>query len=126
MGPAASGKVAKTLIAGVLLIAAACPAEAQVTFARDVAPIIFEHCTACHRAGEIGPFPLTSYRDVRQRATQIVDVTSRRVMPPWKPRGEAGQFAGARVLTERANRNHPRVGGAGRGRGQRRRSAACA
>ena len=92
--------MAKTLIAGVLLVVAACPAEGQVTFSRDVAPIIFEHCTACHRAGEIGPFPLTSYLEVRQRASQIVDVTTRRVMPPWKPRGEAGQFVGARVLTD--------------------------
>jgi tetratricopeptide (TPR) repeat protein len=92
--------VAKTLIAGVLLVAAACPAQGQVTFARHIAPIIFEHCTACHRAGEIGPFPLTSYLDVRQRVSQIVDVTTRRVMPPWKPRGEAGQFVGARVLTD--------------------------
>jgi tetratricopeptide (TPR) repeat protein len=92
--------VAKTLIAGVLLVVAACPSEAQVTFARDVAPIVFAHCTSCHREGEIGPFPLTTYRDVRQRASQIVDVTSRRVMPPWKPQGDPGLFVGARVLTD--------------------------
>ena len=47
--------------------------------------MIFARCSGCHRPGEIGPFSLLSYRDVRQRATQIADVTSRRVMPPWKP-----------------------------------------
>jgi tetratricopeptide (TPR) repeat protein len=84
----------------VLLVAAARPSEAQVTFTRDVAPIVFAHCASCHREGEIGPFPLTTYRDVRQRASQIVDVTTRRVMPPWKPRGDPGLFVGARVLTD--------------------------
>ena len=79
---------------------AACRAEAQITFTRDIAPIVFEQCTPCHRDGGSGPFPLTSYREVRQRATQIADVTARRVMPPWKPRGDATQFVGARVLTD--------------------------
>ena len=90
----------KTLIAGVLLVVAARAAHAQPTFARDVAPIVFEHCTPCHRPGEIGPFSLTSFPDVRQRASQIVDVVSRRVMPPWKPRGDGTQFVGARVLSD--------------------------
>ena len=53
----------------------AAPAGADITFNRDVAPVIFERCSGCHRPGEIGPFSLLSYRDVRQRATQIVDVT---------------------------------------------------
>jgi tetratricopeptide (TPR) repeat protein len=88
------------VIAGVLLVAATRSASAQTTFSKDVAPIVFEHCAPCHRAGEIGPFALTSYRDVRQRATQIVDVIRRRVMPPWKPRGDPALFVGARVLTE--------------------------
>jgi mono/diheme cytochrome c family protein len=92
--------VAKTLIAGVLLVATAPPAAAQVTFARDVAPIVFAHCVPCHRAGEIGPFALTSYRDVRQRASQIADVTARRVMPPWKARGAPEAFVNARALTD--------------------------
>ena len=92
--------MAKTLIAGVLLVAAATPAAAQVTFARDVAPIVFEHCVPCHRAGEVGPFALTSYRDVRQRASQIADVTARRIMPPWKARGDPAAFMGPRTLTD--------------------------
>ena len=91
--------MAKILIAGVLLVAAATPAAAQVTFARDVAPIVFEHCVPCHRADEVGPFPLTSYREVRQRASQIADVTARRIMPPWKARGPTA-FLGARTLTD--------------------------
>ncbi len=46
-----------------------------VTFNKDIAPIIFRHCSSCHRPGEIGPFSLLTYRDVKQRASQIVSVT---------------------------------------------------
>jgi Flp pilus assembly protein TadD len=69
-----------------------------VTFNRDVAPIIFEHCTPCHRPGEAAPFNLQSYDDVRQRARQIVETTSQRVMPPWKPDPEFRHFEGERRL----------------------------
>ena len=64
----------------IVLFAAAAVAWAGVpTFNRDIAPIVFSHCASCHRPGEIGPFSLLTYRDVRQHATQIVEATSRRV-----------------------------------------------
>ena len=86
-----------------LLIAAATPAAAQprVTFTRDVAPIIFEHCASCHRPGEIAPFSLLSFEEVRPRAAAIARVTGTREMPPWKPEPGYGEFLGARRLTER-------------------------
>jgi Flp pilus assembly protein TadD len=61
------------------------PAARQVTFNRDVAPILFEHCSPCHRPGESAPFSLLAYRDARSRARQIAEVTLRRYMPPWPP-----------------------------------------
>jgi tetratricopeptide (TPR) repeat protein len=70
------------------------------TFAKDVAPILFEHCVACHRPGESGGFSLLTYVDVRPRAAAIARVTESRVMPPWKPEPGRGEFAGARHLTE--------------------------
>jgi hypothetical protein len=30
----------------------------NVTFAKDIAPIIYNKCTNCHRPGEIGPMSL--------------------------------------------------------------------
>ena len=42
----------------------------DVTFSRDVAPILHKHCAGCHRPGEIGPFPLLSYADAGKRAKQ--------------------------------------------------------
>ena len=53
------------------------------TFARDVAPIVYDHCAVCHRPGQAAPFPLLSYDDVKKRGELIVRVTARRYMPPW-------------------------------------------
>ncbi len=71
------------------------------TFADDIAPLVVEHCAPCHRPGEVGPFPLLTYDDVRRRARQIAEVTASRFMPPWKPEpGFGGPFIGSRRLSE--------------------------
>jgi Flp pilus assembly protein TadD len=71
-----------------------------VTFTKDVAPIVFQHCASCHRPGETAPFSLLTYDDVRRHARQIVDVTRSRAMPPWKPAaGFGGPYVGERRLT---------------------------
>lgn len=72
---------------------------AIVTFSRDIAPILSEHCWSCHRPNGAGPFSLLTYQEARRRATQIADVTARRVMPPWKPEPGYGEFVGERRLT---------------------------
>jgi len=87
----------------VCVLAAAVPIEAAerpLTFNRDVAPIIFQNCTPCHRPGEPAPFALLSYDDVKQRAKQIVTTTEHRFMPPWKPDPEFRHFEGERWLDE--------------------------
>jgi hypothetical protein len=68
------------------------------TFTRDIAPLVFANCITCHRDGEAAPFELLTYKDVRKRAKQIVDVTATRYMPPWKAVG--GDFVGQRHLTD--------------------------
>lgn len=70
------------------------------TFNKDIAPILYEHCAACHHAGGLGPFPLISYSDVRKHGSQIADVTARRYMPPWPPQHGYGDFADERSLTD--------------------------
>ena len=75
--------------------------EAQpVVFSKDVAFILFTQCTPCHRQGEGAPFPLLTFEDARKHATQIVEVTRRRFMPPWPPAAGHGEFAGARRLSD--------------------------
>jgi tetratricopeptide (TPR) repeat protein len=71
----------------------------SVTFNKDLAPIVFEHCAPCHHDGGIGPFPLISYSDVAKHAAQLVAVTNTRYMPPWPPAHGFGEFKGDRSLS---------------------------
>ena len=70
-----------------------------VTFSKDVAPLVFAHCSPCHHAGGVAPFPLITYEDVRKHALQIRAVTQRRYMPPWPPEHGYGDFEDDRSLT---------------------------
>jgi tetratricopeptide (TPR) repeat protein len=72
-----------------------------VTFSRDVAPILFEHCAACHRPGGMAPMSLISYQEVRPWARAIAEEVGTRRMPPWKPEtGYGGPFVGERRLSD--------------------------
>lgn len=77
------------------------PAEAKLTFNRDIAPILNANCVVCHREGEVGPFTLTSYMDAAKRARQIARVVDTKLMPPWKAAQVHGEFEGQRTLTDR-------------------------
>jgi len=83
-----------------LLLLAAAPQEAGsgVTFTKDVAPIVFANCAACHRDGEVAPFPLLQYADVKKRAKQILASVESKQMPPWKPVEGWGEFQGERRM----------------------------
>ena len=60
------------------------PARAQdVTYANDVAPILWEHCVTCHREGGVAPMSLLSYEDARSYAPLIKPKIVSREMPPW-------------------------------------------
>ncbi len=78
----------KTLYAGLAVAGAAAilalPASAQdVTFAEDVAPILYENCIECHRPGSFAPMSLLTYDDARRYARMIRYRVSQRQMPPW-------------------------------------------
>lgn len=73
---------------------------AQPTFSKDVAPIIFNHCTSCHRPGEIGPMSLTNYDEIKNWAGTIQYVTSQKIMPPWKADPTYSRFLDENYLTE--------------------------
>ena len=70
------------------------------TFNRDVAPIVFRHCAPCHYDGGPAPFTLLDYDDVRDHATQIVEITQSRTMPPWLPAPGVARYVGERGLTD--------------------------
>jgi hypothetical protein len=70
------------------------------TFHADVAPIIYSHCAQCHRKGEIGPIPFTTYEEVSNYGAFIAHVTSTGYMPPWTPDPEYTSFMGERSLSQ--------------------------
>ncbi len=83
-----------------LLMLAASAWSKPVTFARNIAPIIYTNCAPCHRPGESAPFSLLSYEDAKRHASQIADVTKRHFMPPWLPEKGYGEFEEERRLTD--------------------------
>ena len=63
--------------------AAAPTADTQVTFTRDVAPILQRSCQQCHRPGNIAPMSLLTYEETRPWARSIRQRVEQREMPPW-------------------------------------------
>ena len=57
--------------------------DAPLTYSADVASIIQENCTVCHRAGGIAPMELVTYEDVRMYAPLIKIKVVNRIMPPY-------------------------------------------
>jgi len=82
-------------------MAAAFPAAAEVTFSRDVAPIVFNRCAGCHRPGEAAPFSLLSYDDVAKRGKLIATVTAARIMPPWQAEPASYPYKDSRRLSDK-------------------------
>lgn len=73
---------------------------AAVTYHRDVARILQTNCQGCHRPGQVGPFPLMTYRHAVSWADDIKEYTHSRKMPPWKPVG-GPEYANARHMSEK-------------------------
>ena len=73
----------------------------DITFTKDVAPILNENCVICHRAGEAVPFTLTSYEEIRPWAKSIRKMVDSRLMPPWHADASVGHWKNDRRLSVR-------------------------
>ena len=78
------------LVAVAAVPAAAQTGERQITYSKDIAPILQRSCTSCHRPNSIAPMSLLTYEQVRPFARAIKFRTglrnapgARGVMPPW-------------------------------------------
>jgi hypothetical protein len=54
-----------------------------VTFSKDIAPILQNHCQTCHRPGTFAPMSLLTYEEVRPWARSIKARVVAREMPPF-------------------------------------------
>src|ERR1041384_4397186 len=79
---------------------ASASAPTAVTFTKDVAPIFFSKCAACHRPGEIAPMSLLTYKDARPWARSIKEKVVNRDMPPWHADPQHGAFKNDRRRSE--------------------------
>jgi hypothetical protein len=68
------------------------------TFNEHVAPILYENCVNCHRAGDIAPMSLITYEEVRPWAKAILKAVESGTMPPWHADEGIGHFSNDRSL----------------------------
>ena len=59
------------------------PTPGDVTFHKDVEPILQASCLNCHTAGRIGGFSLLTYEEASPMSSAIASWTSAGLMPPW-------------------------------------------
>ena len=60
---------------------------ADVTYYKDLLPLLQKHCQRCHRPGDVAPFQLMTFEDAKSWADDIKDYVTNRKMPPWPIRG---------------------------------------
>ena len=61
----------------------AVPQDQAITFTKDIAPILQDHCQACHRPGTFAPMSLLKYEEARPWARSIRAKVVAREMPPF-------------------------------------------
>lgn len=64
----------------------------EVTYSNQISRILNERCVACHRDGEVAPFPLTNYEEVSGWGEMMCEVIDKGQMPPWFANPEYGEF----------------------------------
>jgi peroxiredoxin len=75
-----------------------------VTYTRHIAAVVQKRCLECHRSGEVGPFPLTTYQDVVGWSAMIREVVNEGRMPPWFADSKFGHFRNDARLTPEEKR----------------------
>src|SRR5262245_47594715 len=80
------------MLLGANSLSADSKSKRDVTFSKDVAPILFNSCAECHRPNAIAPMSLLSYKEARPWARSIKEKVVNREMPPWSPDPKYGQF----------------------------------
>lgn len=94
------------MVALALVCAAVLSAQApghkqqQVTFYRDVLPIVQGHCQVCHRLGGIAPMAFETYEQTKAYVAAIRAAAEKRTMPPWFAEKGIGKFSNDPSLSD--------------------------
>src|SRR5216683_6880542 len=66
--------------------------KAEITYNKDVAPILQRNCVVCHRPNNIAPMSLMTYEEVLPFARMMRESVVQRKMPPWHADPAFGEF----------------------------------
>src|SRR5437588_10053345 len=96
------GVPAIAVVLSCLVMAATASAATEVTFSKDIAPILQAKCQECHQPNSIAPMSLITYQDARPWAKAIRERVVTRQMPPWHIDRSVGvqQFKNDMSLTD--------------------------
>lgn len=70
------------------------------TFSENIAAILYQNCSPCHRQGGVAPFKIESYNEAMQNGMAIKNAVSTGYMPPWPPDTTYARFAHERVINQ--------------------------
>lgn len=73
--------------------------HAQISYSKQIAPLLKDRCVVCHQVGGVGPWAMTSYDMVKGFAPMIREVLRTQRMPPWHADPHYGTFQNARGIT---------------------------
>ena len=76
--------------------------DAAPTFHGEILPMLRTHCLECHRAGEIGPFDVSTPEEVAGWSAMMLETMEQGRMPPWHASPEHGSFKNARHMPKEA------------------------
>ncbi len=93
--------------------------HANISYSKDVAPIMQAKCVACHQEGGIAPFKFDSYEVVKSFAPMITESVMSERMPPYFADPHIGTFKNDHGLSAEQNKTliHWLRAGAPRGSG---------
>lgn len=86
--------------AGLIPAAFAGDESAEVTFTKDVAPILQKNCQTCHNPEGIAPLSLLTYRQAKGWSKMIREVVETKRMPPWHANPDIGHFSNDRSMPQ--------------------------
>lgn len=80
------------------------PGVPEISYRKDIVPLLANKCVTCHRLGGAGPWAMTDYTVIRGFAPMIREVVRTKRMPPWHADPLFGEFANDRSLSPHEER----------------------
>src|SRR5437773_12190718 len=86
------------------------PPQKEITYSKDVAPILYKNCVMCHRPNDIAPMSPPTHEEVLPFAGLIRQNVEQRKMPPLHADPSVGEFMNdARLSDVDIAANHARL-----------------